>query len=364
MLLLKKLIPSTMFSRLFGLVFLSVSVSHLSFMVLVLTDLPPPRDEFTASTRPTDRDSLQRTQIERPPLELHSFNRGKNFTISPKNFFWASLAIQFLLVVLAARYGSRMMVKPIEELAQAAARLSHDLNAPPITERGPEEAKTAIKVFNKMQAKIVKDIDARARFLAAVSHDLRTPLTRLRLRLETLPLEHATATKLQTDINEMATLIDATLDFLRTDSEQADWQLIDINTLLQAIVDDVTELGMSVELYGSAKPIMGLSIWLRRAIQNLIENGARYGNRVEVHIGDTENELHIVINDFGEGIPEHYLASVIEPFVRLEASRNKNTGGVGLGLSIAAEAVRCQGGELKLANKPDGGLSATIVLKR
>jgi signal transduction histidine kinase len=348
--ILKKLIPSTMFSRLFGLVFLSVSISHLSFMVLILKDQPPPpREAFS-------------TQMQ--PKAINSMTGNQDSLLSPKNFFWVILTIQFLLVVIAARFGSRMMVKPIEELAQAAARLSHDLNSPPIVENGPEEAKTAIKVFNQMQAKIVKDIEARARFLAAVSHDLRTPLTRLRMRLETLSLEHITATKLQTDINEMATLIDATLDFLRTNSEQADWQLIDINTLLQAIVDDVTELGMSVELKGSAKPIVGLSIWLRRAIQNLIENGVRYGNRVEVHIVDTENELHIVINDFGEGIQEHHLVSVMEPFVRLEESRNKNTGGVGLGLSIAAEAVRCQGGELKLANKPDGGLNATIVLKR
>lgn len=350
--ILKKLIPATMFSRLFGLVFLSVSISHLSFMVLVLKDRPPPpppRDAFTAPMR---------------TIAANPINRNQDYPLSPKNFFWVILTIQFLLVVVAARYGSRMMVKPIEELAQAAARLSHDLNSPPIAVNGPEEAKTAIKVFNQMQTKIVKDIDARARFLAAVSHDLRTPLTRLRLRLETLSLEHATATKLQTDINEMATLIDATLDFLRTDSEQTDWQLIDINALLQALVDDATELGMPVELYGSTKPILGLSIWLRRAIQNLIENGVRYGNRVEVQVVDTETELHIVINDFGAGIPENCLASVIEPFVRLEESRNKNTGGIGLGLSIAAEAIRCQGGELKLANKSNGGLSATIVLKR
>jgi signal transduction histidine kinase len=359
-LILKKLIPSTMFSRLFSLVFLSVSVSHLSFMVLVIKDLPPPppREAFIA---PPPREAF----IAPPsPLAIRPTDRRQDFRTSPKNFFWFSLAIQFVLVVIAARYGSRMMVKPIEEFAQAAARLSHDLNSPPILEKGSEEAIIAIKAFNKMQTKIVQDIEARARFLAAVSHDLRTPITRLRLRLETLSLEHTTATKLQTDINEMTTLIDATLDFLRTDSEQADWQLIDVNTLLQAIVDDVTELGMSVELQGSAKPIMGLSIWLRRAIQNLIENGVRYGNRVEVHVVDAESELYIAINDFGEGIPEPYLVSVMEPFVRLEESRNKNTGGVGLGLSIAAEAVRCQNGELKLANKPDGGLSATIVLKR
>lgn len=345
--LFKKLIPSTMFRRLFGLVFLSVSVSHLSFMVLVLEGGPPAPPPHNALSAPV------------PPVL-----RGPDFPSPPKYFFWASLTIQFLLVVIAARYGSRMMVKPIEELAQAAARLSNDLNSPPIPERGPEEARTAIKVFNQMQTKIVQDMAARARFLAAVSHDLRTPLTRLSLRLETLTIEQTTVTKLQMDINEMAMLIDSTLDFLRTDSEAADWQLIDVNTLLQAIVDDATELGMSVKLYGSAKPIMGLSIWLRRAIQNLIENGIRYGDKVEIHLMDTETEVHIIINDFGAGIAEAYLASVMEPFVRLEESRNKNTGGVGLGLSIAAEAVRCQGGELRLSNQSAGGLCATIRLKR
>jgi signal transduction histidine kinase len=344
--LLKKLIPSTMFSRLFGLVFLSISISHLSFMVLIF-EVGPPAPPPNAVSAP-----------------MQPILRSQDFPLSPEYFFWASLTIQFLLVIIAARYGSRMMVKPIEELAQAAARLSNDLNSPPIPENGPEEAKTAIKVFNQMQTKIVQDMEARARFLAAVSHDLRTPLTRLSLRLETLSLEHATAIKLRMDINEMAMLIDSTLEFLRTDSEGADWQWIDVNALLQAIVDDATELGMSVKLHGSAKPILGLSIWLRRAVQNLIENGVRYGEKVEVYLMDAETELHIIINDFGAGIAEEYLTSVIEPFVRLEESRNKNTGGVGLGLSIAAEAVRCQGGELKLTNQPAGGLCATIRLKR
>jgi signal transduction histidine kinase len=215
-----------------------------------------------------------------------------------------------------------------------------------------------------MQARIKRLVDERARALAAVSHDLRTPLTRLRLRTELVDDEKL-RDQMAADLDSMATMIDATLDYLRglQDSEVA--RPIDMNALLQSMAEDAALLGKEISVEGFAQaPYIGRLSGLHRALQNLIDNAIKYGHSVCVRIEDDIHALRFVVEDDGPGIAQQELVRVTEPFYRPDASRSRTTGGVGLGLSIVKDIALMHGGELLLANRQQGGLSATLVLPR
>lgn len=273
------------------------------------------------------------------------------------------LAVQFLALAIAAWFGARTVARPIQRLAQGAEQLGHNIDNPPLPESGPDETRAAARVFNDMQQRIRKQLEERTRFLAAVSHDLRTPLTRMRLRATQLG-DTAEAQKLTDDINEMAAMLDATLEYLRDEAHSENWQMLDVQALVESLAEDAREGGHSIPISGSVKPALLQPLALRRGLSNLIANALQYGGNAELRLHDSPTQLTIEVIDHGTGIPENKMALVFEPFVRLDESRNKSTGGVGLGLAIARDAVRRNGGELTLHNAPGGGLIARIVLPR
>lgn len=282
--------------------------------------------------------------------------------------FFISMLLQFLILALAAWWGSRSLAKPIQGLAQAARQIGDKLNPPALQESGPAEVRQAAQVFNQMQQKISTQLAERGRFLAAVSHDLRTPLTRMYLRVEHLD-DGIAKNKLQQDIEEMRCMLDATLEYLRNNGQTANLnqlgQNLDIQALLEALVDDAQEQGKQVSLTGAAQLIVAIPSDLRRCFGNLLENALNYGKCAQISLYDSKTQLIIRISDQGPGIPEDALQQVFEPFYRLSAARSKNNGGVGLGLSIAREIVRQHAGELILFNNPEGlGLTAQITLPR
>jgi signal transduction histidine kinase len=257
-----------------------------------------------------------------------------------------------------------MTVQPLTQLAVAARGLGEDLHQPPLSEDGPSEVREAAQAFNAMQQRIRHDIEERERFLAAVSHDLKTPVTRLRLRSELLQDEHLRERTLR-DLDEMQQMLTGALDFLRGKSGNEEAGPIDMVALLESLVDDQAELGHEVALTSpGAARIEGRPQALRRAVGNLIENALKYGEHVHVELKVGDDGLRIIVEDAGPGLPEEELEKVFAPFYRVESSRNRETGGVGLGLAIVRQIARNHGGNVTLANRPGGGLRAVLWLPR
>lgn len=268
----------------------------------------------------------------------------------------AVLALSLLAVRLATR--------PMQQLADAADAFGGNLDAPPLVEAGPTEVVRAAQAFNRMQHRLRTLIAERSRALEAVSHDLRTPLTRLRLRADLID-DDALRGQLNADIDDMQRMVEATLDYLRGLQDQESIQTIDIQALLQSLAADHDALGRDVSVApGHAAPFAGRLSALKRALNNLIDNAVKYGGRARIHVDDAADALRFSVDDDGPGIPEADLQRVAEPYVRLDASRNRATGGVGLGLAIARDVARLHGGELVLLNRPGGGLRASLTLRR
>ncbi|WP_153112035.1 ATP-binding protein [Propionivibrio limicola] len=278
--------------------------------------------------------------------------------------FLTHLLVSLIAVTAVAMLAVRQVIRPLQQLAGAADALGHDLGAPPLPEEGSSEMRRAAQAFNRMRERIKRLVDERSRALAAVSHDLRTPLTRLRLRAELIDNE-ALRDQMAADLETMSAMLEATLDYLRGLQENETQRPIDINALLNSLVEDAAVLGKNVSTEGAAmQPYRGRLTALRRALQNLIDNAIKYGRSAHVRIEDGPQMLRLVVEDDGPGIPPEDLARVTEPYYRPDASRRAETGGVGLGLSIVKDIALMHGGELLLANRPLGGLAATLVLPR
>jgi len=272
------------------------------------------------------------------------------------------LLLTLLIVLAVVMLALRQLSQPLQTLAQAADKLGYDLDAPPLAEQGSTETRRAAQAFNRMQGRIKRLIDERSRALAAVSHDLRTPLTRLRLRAE-LVEDDDLREQMAADMDGMAAMLDATLDYLRGLQETEPPRRIDMNALLQSLAEDAALLGKDVQVAGSATtPYTGRLTALRRALQNLIDNAIKYGQHARIRLEDSPEALRLVVEDDGPGIPPEQLGRVTEPYYRVDASRNSTTGGMGLGLSIVKDIALLHGGELLLANRAEGGLRATLVL--
>ena len=249
-------------------------------------------------------------------------------------------------------------------LGEAADALGRDITRPPLNEnKGPREVRRAAQAFNTMQTRITNYIQDRERFLAAVSHDLKTPITRLRLRAELLD-DGPVRDKILHDLNDMETMTVATLNFIRGEQQHEESKPVDIMALLETLQDDRQSMGQKVSINGSASPYPAQPMALRRCLENLIDNAIKYGEQADVQLNDTQQQLLIRIIDHGPGIPEQQLDEVFKPFHRLEASRNRETGGAGLGLSIARTIARAHGGDLTLHNHNKGGLEAVLSLPR
>lgn len=286
----------------------------------------------------------------------------------PLRFIWhVSLTLGAVIVVslVAVRWATR----PLQQLATAATAFAHDLDAAPLPVSGPTEVRRAAEAFNFMQHRLRQLVVERGRALAAVSHDLRTPLTRMRLRAELVD-DPALQDKLNADIDAMQGMVDGVLAYLRGLEDAEPMQPINMEALLSSIVEDEQALGRQVHLEDSGPgsvtpaPYVGTLSVLRRAVTILIDNAVAHGTKVTLRIEDDAAALRVVIEDDGPGIPDADLARVTEPFVRLDAARSLDTGGVGLGLAIVRDAAAYHGGALVLQNRVGGGLRAMLELPR
>jgi protein-histidine pros-kinase len=359
---MKRFLPDTIFSRLFLLVLTAIVVSHLMTFVLLLGFYGErqhgPRDQQPGIVTPgAPGQDLRAPPRRRPPTMVIA---GPTVRTPPPGF-WIGIASQLFALTVAAWFGARMLARPIQRLGRAASDLGVDLNRLPIAETGTSEARQAARVFNQMQQRIRQSVEERGRFLAAVSHDLRTPLTRMKLRVERLQ-DEAARDKLREDIAEMAAMLNATLSYLRDEASAESWKLLDVAALLESMAEDAVEGGHDVTVSGGAQPLLTKPTALRRCLSNLLENALRYGHSAHIVVRDTADSLTIEVRDAGPGIPEDQMEAVFEPFVRLENSRNRATGGVGLGLAIAREAAAQCGGKLTLENAAGGGLVARLTL--
>ena len=277
--------------------------------------------------------------------------------------------IRLLIIGLAAWFGALWLSAPMRRLQSASRALGRSLarnEAPPqVDERaGTVEVRETAHVFNEMSRQLSDQVHSRALLVAAISHDLRTPLTRIRMRLEGSEGDPLTARSIA-DIHEMDDLIESALEVFRgASTHEESREVTDVHALVQAIVDDLADLGQPVGIRGEPAPAAVQAAGLRRVVSNLVNNALRYGQRADVSVLTVGDAVHIVIEDQGPGIPEAQLDAVMKPFYRLESSRNRLTGGSGLGLYIARDLIARQGGTLSLANRPEGGLRATIALRK
>jgi signal transduction histidine kinase len=276
--------------------------------------------------------------------------------------------VQLLILVISVLGLSltavRWVTNPLIRLANAADELGKDMHRAPLDETGPLEVRRAAHAFNTMQARLVSYIQDRTRLLAAISHDLKTPITRLRLRTELLD-DQRLRDKFEKDLDDMEDMVLATLDFMRGVDQQESVQPLDIMALLESLQADAQDMGREVNIVGSALlPYSGKPMALKRCINNLIDNAIQYGQRSTIEIRDGADQLTLVISDQGPGIPEAQLEQVFEPFYRLEGSRSRDSGGTGLGLSIARNIAQAHGGRLTLKNASNGGLEAMLTLPR
>lgn len=280
---------------------------------------------------------------------------------------WRAFDPLFLLVLVLVGAGlafilARMTGAPIRHLAQAARELGGRLDREPLPETGPREVRDAAQAFNAMQQKLQHTLAERTHLLAAITHDLQTPLTRLRLRLEKVE-DGELRDRLVGDLAAMQALIREGLDLARSSETTEPFVVLDLDSLLQSLVEDEAGAGRdAVFLGGAGRDIRVRAQALRRCLVNLIDNAIAYGDRAEVAAVGTEGAVTITVRDHGPGIPESQLEAVFDPMVRLEDSRSRETGGTGLGLTIARRLAGQNGGTLTLANHPDGGCVATLRL--
>jgi signal transduction histidine kinase len=271
------------------------------------------------------------------------------------------LAVVLIVAVLAAR----RFAAPVRRLADAADRLGQDLDAPPLPEgQGPRELRAAARAFNRMQERLKSFVADRTRMLAAISHDLRTSLTRLRLRMELIEDDEVRG-KAQHDLEEMQAMLEATLAFARDDAKGEPRVALDLAGLVQTACDAFADAGHETTYIGPEHlRLHGRQMALRRLLDNLIDNAVKYGGSAEVTLRADGDVVEIDIADRGPGIPEAEREKVFEPFYRLEASRSRETGGSGLGLAVARGIARAHGGDVTLRDRAGGGLVATIRLPR
>ncbi len=275
---------------------------------------------------------------------------------------FVTLLVLLLSVLLLSFVAVRWLTRPLHVLASAADELGRDINRPPLAEEGPLEVRRAAHAFNTMQARLSGFIEDRTRLLTAMSHDLKTPVTRMRLRAELLE-DDDLRDRFESDLLEMETMVTQTLDFLRGQGKHEAAQPVDLMALLESLQADNEEMGREVSISGAAtRHCLAVPQLLKRCIANLLDNAILYGGRADVSVEEGPSELTIRIKDDGPGLPEEELEKVFEPFYRREASRSRETGGTGLGLGIARNIAQSQGGEVHLRNHPQGGLEAVLTL--
>ena len=281
--------------------------------------------------------------------------------------FWhlvSQTIVLYIVVLVPVLVAARQISKPLRALAGAARGFRPGEPAEPIEGRGPQDVRDVIAAFNALRLRVTAMLDEKDRMLGAIGHDLRTPLAALRVRIESVEDETDRARMADT-IAEMNRTLDDILSLARLGRPSEPPTEVDLAALVEAVVDDFLDLGEEVAFEERARLRMRLRPSLmRRALRNLIENALKYAREVEVQLAEAPHQVTIAVCDRGPGIPEARLNDVFEAFTRLEHSRNKDTGGIGLGLALARAIVREAGGDIMLANRAGGGLTATITLPR
>lgn len=315
----------------------------------LLPPLPPPGAMFSPVTW------LTVTTILHPPAPWRSPG------------FASAFIVMMLLGAVVITLAVRRLLVPVKTLAQAAEAFGRDVvNAKPLPETGPSEIVTAARAFNTMSARIRRFVEDRTFLLTAIGHDLRTPITRLKLRAEYMEDEEQRA-KMLADLDEMEAMVAATLAFGKDITTTESVARLDLASLLRTILDETADFNpdcaASLNYQGPQHlPMNARPLALKRALTNLIVNAVKYGDAARVTVlPPVKNNIVVEIEDNGPGIPEREMELVFEPFRRLETSRNRETGGSGLGLSIARNIIRAHGGDIILANRPDG-FCVTVTL--
>lgn len=270
-------------------------------------------------------------------------------------------ALGLVILVPLSWLFARALAAPIDHFAAAARRLGTDPHPVPLEHHGPAEMSVAIDAFNTMQGRLARLLQERSLMVGAIAHDLRTPLARLAFRIETLdsPLKE----KIATDLQQMQQMIAATLDFVREQSLGGMRERLDFGALVESVVDDQHDVGHDVVLQASCPVIVhGDPLALRRAVSNLVDNALKYGERARLQLRADAASCTLDIDDEGPGIPEALQARVFEPFFRTEVSRNRATGGIGLGLTTVRGIVLDHGGTIELHNRKPRGLRVRITL--
>lgn len=289
--------------------------------------------------------------------------------IEPSSWHYplAFIILEMLLtgVIIFSLWTINRFTVPLHQFAQAAERLGTDLQTEPLPILGPAAAQATAKAINRMQARLNDLLAARTQMLAAISHDLRTPITRLKLRLQYIDNEKLTQ-KILSDLDQMETMIAETLAFARDDARKEQRVNLDLASLLASMCDDYAEGGEPVHYTGSRErtPYFGGMVALRRMLSNIIENAVKYGTVAHVKLAVLGDELVISIADEGAGIAQEHLDKVFLPFYRAEQSRSRHTGGTGLGLAVARDIATAHGGDIILINRAEGGLLVNIHLPR
>lgn len=272
-----------------------------------------------------------------------------------------AFATATLLLAPVGWWSARRLTRPVRLFADAADRLGLDPDAPPVPVEGPAEVRIAAASFNRMQDRLRRYLEARTAMMAAIAHDLRTPLTSLRLRAETAP--EAERARMASDVARMESMIAQMLAFVRGEQVRDARERFDLRRLAAECVAETVEHGGRAELApGEPTPVEGERLNLRRAVSNLLDNASAYGGGGTVVVRAEAGAVVLRVLDDGPGLPDAELERVLEPFARLEPSRSRETGGVGLGLASARAIVRSHGGSLRLSNRPEGGLQAEIRL--
>jgi signal transduction histidine kinase len=254
----------------------------------------------------------------------------------------------------------RLITRPIASLASAAEELGRGARPGDVPEAGLDEVRQAARAFNRMQHRIRRMIEDRTQMIAAISHDLRTPITRLRLRAEFVE-DAEEQQKMLADLDQMEAIIRSTLAFAREDADTEPTSPVDVRALLEEVAESHPPARLTTR---EPCTLRARPVALRRCFNNLVENAVRYGGSAEIAVRDLPDAVEVTVDDAGPGIPEDRLQDVFRPFVRLEESRNRDSGGAGLGLAIARSVVLAHGGAIVLSNRPAGGLRALVRLPK
>jgi signal transduction histidine kinase len=324
--------------------------------------IPIPSPLFGLADHPTQSYDVQVSLPDRSSL-VYRVTRIAPGTWLPMSLM-VNVILLVILLVIALYIAARSITRPLSRLASAADNIGRGVRQPKLEESGARELRHAARAFNTMQDRLQRYLDSRSRVLAAMSHDLKTPLTRLRLQVETQIEDAALQARFGKELDEMEGMVRGALALFRGLNDEEALEPVDVNALLETVRAEFVEMGKDVTVQGRAGgPLPGKPQALKRCITNLVGNAVNFGTRARIIVRDGA-QLEIGVCDEGPGIPPEELERVFEPFYRLESSRNRDTGGTGLGLSIARDVAQAHGGRLVLHNRPEGGIEARLTLPR